>query len=463
MKRMKRWLPCLLCVSILCSLFLGSQPTVYADSEFETELSKFPDSYHEKLRALHKKHPNWKFQAVSVPVNWDNALEHESNLGVNTIASNVPKGGSASSYSAPFSFLSKEGRAYNVYQDSFRLIDGSNMYTASKQVVAHYMDPRNFLTEQGIFQFEALNYNETHTQEGVEQILGNTFMKGNYSYRTGKAKNKKKITKNYAETFMEAGRTNNINPYFLAAKCKNEVGVKGSGSTSGKYPGYKGYYNFFNIGAGDSSSGQAIAKGLRFAKKKGSYQRPWNTPYKSISGGASYIAKEYVAVGQNTLYLQKFSVMNSAYRYWHQYSTNVQSASSQASSVYQAYKAQGILNKEILFCIPVYRSMPASPCALPKRTGSDNAYIKHLIVSHGKKKLSLLTSLNYRTKNFHLTVENDISTIRVKGETCNKKAKLSGRGTYHLAAGKTRVISLKCKAQDGTTRDYRIKVTRLPK
>lgn len=459
MKRLKKCIVWILCCSICISMFSLNPMEVNAENDFQTLLAQFPSSYQAKLRELHRKHPNWKFKRVSISLDWSHVVNKESELGVNTIASNVPKGGSSSANSAPFSYLSREKKAYKLYKDEFKLIDGKNMYTADKKVVAYYMDPRNFLTDQQIFQFEALDYNDTQTIDGVKQILNNTFMKGDYTYKDKKTK--KKVKKNYAETFMAAGEKFGISPYFLAARCKNEVGAKGSGSTSGKYPGYKGYYNYFNIGAGDSSNGKAIAKGLKYAKGNGSYGRPWNNPYISIMGGSKFIANEYVALGQNTLYFQKFSVKSGAYRYWHQYSTNVQASYSQAKSVYNAYKSNGLLNKEILFYIPVYKNMPSQACSLPKREANNNNYLKSLKVSSGKKKLTLINSLNYRTKTFHMTVESDIKSIKIKGEKCSKKARIYGTGTYKLAQGKTKTIVIKCKAQNGDVRQYQIKVSRM--
>ena len=46
------------------------------------------------------------------------------------------------------------------------------------------MDPRNFLTESGIFQFESLAYQkDVQNQSGVENVLKNTPMyKASYEY-----------------------------------------------------------------------------------------------------------------------------------------------------------------------------------------------------------------------------------------------------------------------------------------
>ena len=90
---------------------------------------------------------------------------------------------------------------------------------------------------------------------------------------------------------------------------------------SGNYSGYNGYYNYFNIGAYTTSSASATVNGLIYAKNN-----DWNSIYKSINGGAGIVGNNYVKKGQNTLYFQKFNVVNMNSIYSHQYMTNVQAA-----------------------------------------------------------------------------------------------------------------------------------------
>jgi len=49
---------------------------------------------------------------------------------------------------------------------------------------------------------------------------------------------------------------------------------------------------------------------------------PWNTPERSITGGAIFLGKDYINNLQNTLYLQKFDLRHGP-NYWHQYMANV--------------------------------------------------------------------------------------------------------------------------------------------
>lgn len=98
------------------------------------------------------------------------------------------------------------------------------------------------------------------------------------------------------------------------------------------------------------------------------YYRPWTTAKKSIVGGAKYIAKYYIAVGQDTSYLKKFNVTpkNTTYAvYTHQYMTNVRAPWSEAKTSYNAYSTNGLLEKPLVFNIPVFLNMPDDYTSLP--------------------------------------------------------------------------------------------------
>ncbi|MCR5207887.1 MAG: fibronectin type III domain-containing protein, partial [Eubacterium sp.] len=88
------------------------------------------------------------------------------------------------------------------------------------------------------------------------------------------------------------------------------------------------------------------------------YQRPWTNPYRSIVGGAEYIAEKYLEY-QNTGYLEKFNVNSSSGSlYSHEYMQNVDAVSIESVSTYKAYKNAGILDSKIVFYIPVFENMP---------------------------------------------------------------------------------------------------------
>lgn len=90
------------------------------------------------LCSMKEAHPTWTFKAVQTNLEWSVAVEKESACGVSLIQS------SNSEY-IDTSCSSKEG--------SFR--------AASKKAVAFYMDPRNFLTDKYVFQFEYLKYDNS--------------------------------------------------------------------------------------------------------------------------------------------------------------------------------------------------------------------------------------------------------------------------------------------------------------
>lgn len=430
---------------------------------FETLLSKFPASYQSSLRSLHTKYPKWKFVAVQTNQDWSTVIANESVVGRNVIQSNYPRGTSSL---APFSYLSTASGAYNWSSDSYVVKDGVNWYSADSKVIAYYMDPRNFLNDTDVFQFEALAYDSSQKPTVVQSILSNTFMKGNYSV-VDSATNKV-VTGSYKQAFMDAGTTSKASPYFLATRCKQEVGVNGSNSTSGTYPGYQGIYNYYNIGAFDGTN--AVAQGLQWARTGTSYGKPWTNPYKSIVGGAQYIASNYINKGQNTLYLQKFNVnpANAGDRYLHQYMTNVQAPYSEGRTTRSAYNSLGILKDEMVFYIPVYNNMPSKACALPASGGNPNPFLASVTVTgrggtYGLtptfSKPSATGSLTNST--YTIVVPSNVSSVVVGAKTVSKYATVSGTGTYNLgASGTTKVITLTGKAQNGKTQTYTIKVTR---
>ena len=164
----------------------------------------------------------------------------------------------------------------------------------------------------------------------------------------------------YTDLIWNASVSNNVSPYFLASRIRQEVcvGANPSGSVAGTTTGYTGIYNFYNIGA--TNSGNPVANGLSWASSGTTYGRPWTDPQKSISGGASFLAETYIKVGQDSKYLQKFNVApsNPSALYTHQYMTNIAAPMSEANMTYNAYNSVAALNLGMVFYIPVYNAMP---------------------------------------------------------------------------------------------------------
>lgn len=350
--RIKKWL--VLLAAALLSVAV-SFSVMGADSAFESQIEDFPESYKPYLRELHEKYPEWSFVPMVTGLTWQEVLNGE--ISKPTGNKNDKKSLVAAGSTVSDIFKSTSSYDYNQSTGVFKQWDGG-FVAANNLAVSYFMDPRNFLTEENIFQFELLAFDERHTIEAVENVLSGSFMaetKITYYNSDGE---KKSLSKTYAEAIHEAGEKYNINPCYLASKILNEVGTKGSASVSGKHSTYPGIYNFYNIGATDGSG--AIARGLKWASSGSTYSRPWNTPVKSINGGAEFLAETYIKNGQFTGYLQRFNVNPDAYYglYTHQYMTNLTGALSQGYSTYTSYVKSGLLDNNYVFSIPVFKNMP---------------------------------------------------------------------------------------------------------
>ena len=239
----------------------------------------------------------------------------------------------------------------------------------------------------------------------------------------------------------------------LAAMIMQEQGAGTSPLISGNYSSYRGYYNYFNVEAYQSGSMSAIQRGLWYASQSGSYGRPWNTPEKSIVGGAQNYADNYVKAGQNTFYLKKFNVQGSNL-YKHQYMSNIQGAASEGANLAQAYTSE-MKQSALEFIIPVYKNMPDVPCAAPTGDGSPNNKLSSLSVEG----LSLTPSFGKDTQSYNLIVNTSVSAITIKATAADSSATISGAGTVSLNSGETDVV-VTVKAKNGSVRTYTIHVAK---
>ena len=287
-----------------------------------SDIEAFPSFYQSKLIALKELHPNWIFVPMNTGLDFNTVITNEmgdKSLIQNT-AGNAEKGWVGKSY-------------------------GSGWYYATRDAVAYYIDPLNFLTENYIFQFEQLTFNDSyHTAAAIQNFLNGTFMKGSLPDDSGKT---------YAQAFYEIGKNRLLSPIHLASRVYQEQGSGSSALISGTYSGYEGYYNYFNVGASGTTNKEIIESGLSHAKSQG-----WNTHYKSLSGGAATIGNGYILKGQDTLYLEKFNVDGNYHPlYTHQYMQNIQAPASEALTTKKMYANAGSLNSAFVFKIPVYTGM----------------------------------------------------------------------------------------------------------
>ncbi len=443
---------------------------------------KFPQSYWPALEALHEKYPQWIFKSVATNLSFADAVQHHSAPGAVLISNKYYDD----------AYLSLEPNAYNWYTDTWTPYDGSSWMICNKATVEYYMDPRNFLTERDIFQFESLNYQgAVHDEAGVEKILQKSFMANtSFCYLDSQSGEEKSMT--YAAAFVEAGKFSNVSPYHLASRSLIEVSSSGSPSVSGKFSealeannlpvitDYDGYYNFYNIGASASTETLGnVRNGLEYAKfgadrkpeqTATDIQRliPWDNPYKSIVGGSDVIGANYINANktnpkyadQNTLYLQKFNVgylSTSGFqrRYWHLYMGNIVAPTVEGGKIYDAYKARDDLDKPITFLIPIYSNLPAS-CPKPAETGNPNNWLKTLAI----KDFPLTPSFDAAvTDGYSLIVDHTVTDINLTAVPVNSKAQVAGAGEIELKTGEN-ILKVTVTAVNGNKRTYTITIFR---
>lgn len=297
------------------------------------DIEQFPASYQAALMALKQRHPNWTFVKMNTGLDWDTVIYNQLQGGRSLVYKTFPDYTKAGAY------------------------DDGNWFYATEEILEYYMDPRNALTEDAVFQFEQLTYNETyHTEAAVETFLNNTFMNS--------SKNAPGTSMTYAHIFWAIGAEEGrkVSPFHLAARVYQEQGQGTSGLISGTYPGYEGYYNYFNVGATGTTTTQVIENGLKYAKDKN-----WYNAYYSILGGADVISANYIKRGQDTLYLQKYNVNPNGYYalYTHQYMQNISAPTSEAKSMKRLYESASSLENTFVFKIPVFENMPGSASPMP--------------------------------------------------------------------------------------------------
>lgn len=417
----------------------GSQGS--SDADFESYMTKqgFPESYKPYLRTLHEQHPKWIFTAQKLGVDWNTALKEECVVGRNLVHS-----------SALASWKSMEKGAYDFNGGYWYGLDGS-WVAASKEIIMYYMDPRNFLNDTYIFMFENQSYDPSYqTESGVKTILADTFMSKSYTCPD----TKKKYT--YSQTFMDAAKKSGVSPYHLASRCRNEQGVNGAPQSLGTVKGYENYFNFFDIQAYATSTMTAAEMGCKYAKTTNpTYLLPWTNQYKSIVGGSIFLGTGYITKGQDTLYLQKFDMVDGGNGlYYHQYMTCVFGQANEAISLKNAY-SQDILNSAMEFKIPVYNNMPDKLCPKPTSSGDNNNYLKSLSVSG----TSVSPKFDKFTASYTAKVNAEVSSVTVNANPLGKSAKVSGKGKVSLKTGEN-TVKVTCTAASGVKRTHTIKITR---
>ena len=326
-------------ISIVWCVISGCvRESVYAAS-VSNDINSIDDSKYPGVKAalqsVQARHPNWKINVYYTGIKWDDAINAEY-----TGHGASPKSLIYDTYSIGWRCPICGNKKYDV---------SGRYYCASKEAIKYMMDPRNSLDDGYIFQFQDLA-SSTGDREAIEQMVQGTFL------------NKP----SYIDAIMEAAQTEEISPFHLVSRIKQEQGSSGIGAMNG-YP-YRTetgefviVYNLFNINVSGNDTNAGLLAGAQYA-----YEQGWTTAEASIKGGAKFLKEGYINDGQSTLYFQKFDVVdNGTTLYDHQYMQNIRAANDEGNTMYQSYRNAGILDSTFEFTIPLYENMPSAACPRP--------------------------------------------------------------------------------------------------
>lgn len=422
------------------------------EAQGATNLSAFPASYRPYIQALMNAHPTWSFVPMNTNLNWSEVIQNEMVNGRNLV-----------SVSSPLIWKSTDSKDYQMANGQWNWVikNGTSWVQASESIVKFYMDPRNFLNESSVFQYEQLTFNAScHNEAGVEAILAGTFM----SHKVLEDGSGGGIT--YAQAFMKIGKELNVSPYFLASRVRQEQGTGGTSALiSGTVSGYTGYYNYFNMGA-TGIGNDVIISGMNEAVANG-----WDSRYAALRGGAGKVTENYISKGQDILYLQKFDVDNSYHGlYWHQYMQNLQAADNESKMVRSSYQSAGAMGNSFVFKVPVYKNMPGSACAAPG-TKLGTPTLKVSKNGYVSTKLSWSESLGaqayevYRAASKNGTYTKIADVIGLSNTSYEDKTIQPGKRYYYKVRGFMNYNGARSRSAYSSIKeiDYRIAATALAK
>ena len=282
--------------------------------------------YKELIDTLQASHPNWTFTLFYTRLDWEEVIASEGHSDERTNPLNL----------IPDSSEYPEDWKCEIDKD--KRFDNGTWLCASDIAIRHQMDPRNILNEENIFQFLELKYTEgAHTVEGIETLTEDSFLAG----------------ESIAQALIQAGENANVDPYFITSRLIQEQGRSGTVLSRGyEYNGII-VYNPFNIRATGNSSEEILQNAAQYA-----YEQGWDSLEEALIGGVDFVKVGYIDVGQNTLYLQKFDVVNQdGELYTHQYMQNLLAPESEANNMKSIYEASDTMDANLNFIIPLYENM----------------------------------------------------------------------------------------------------------
>ena len=399
---------------------LNAQKFVFekVETTISIDTTKYP-GYKEKIEALMELHPTWNFELLYTGLSLDEVVSGEAQVHSRNLVPSDKSGEWICSVCGT--------KPYD-----------SGWYCASEKATAYYMDPRNFLDEINIFQFQDVNeyISGVFTLEGIQNQVNNTYLK------------------NYSNDIDTACRNQNVNPYYIISRLIQEQGKNGTQIGRGMDGGDGNtYYNPFNIGASGNGWDEIYANALATAKSYG-----WNTMEKALEGGITFCKANWLENYQNTLYQNKFDIdtRNGTALYTHQYMQNLMGAYSEAQLLQGMYANTDRLESNFTFIIPVYENMSSTVSQLPSNSSeiypmdvettgtkinvraeaNTSSRVLTVIVDKGTKLLSIERGINSNWQKIILT---DGTIGYVSGTylkqiddqvNCNEKAKVKTNDGY---------------------------------
>ncbi len=449
---------------------------VVAASTWDETLATFPESYHSYLNALHEAHPTWTFTAYNTGLDWSEVIRNEMPLSRNLIPGSVTSkifciNGNYTYTPTAWADTDVAG-AYNWTGNSWVVLSSPYWIQASTAAVSYVMDPRNWLNESNVFMFELL-VNEgdifstddeasyARTYNLLKLMMDESFMDCDYA-TVGGTKGK-----TYAAVLIEMAEKYGISPVHLCARIIQEKG-RGTPNSNGEYilnntlgngVEYDGtlYYNFFNIGASGTSAEEILRNGTNEAVSAG-----WTSQYLAIDGGASKILNIYISLGQDTLYLQKFNVTDTDRRYWGQYMQNLLAPINEGYNIRNTYANGEYLNSNFEFKIPVYLNMPDTAVSSPDMDnyGNPNYKLRSISLTGDNKTYAMTPSFNRDTLAYTVVVPYQITSLDISASAISSTSIVTVAGPKTLNVGDN-VFTINCKSEYGTSRNYKVTVTRL--
>ena len=264
------------------------------------------------------------------------------------------------------------------------------------------------------------------------------------------------VYKGYSSTIyadvIKASKDVDISAIHVASRIKQEIsGISTSDPRLGgvftyNNKKYSGYYNFFNINVYGSNK---IVNGMVYAMNN-----DWDTPYKAVLGGSSFIRGNYIGVNQDTVYYEKFDVSTTDGHYTHQYQQNLAVAMQETNSTFNSYVSlDNYFDQNLVFTIPVYNNMSTYAVTSPS-LGNPNNYLKDLKVNG-----TTVSGFSYSDYEYDITLPAGTKSINVAATKINSNASISGDGNIIIDSDK-KTVNIVVTAQNGRTRTYTLNITR---